>query len=369
MLQHFNERNELTNLKWILRTNKNKLVADGQSVYPGDYLGVLVTNNIYDNSAKFVRCGELTRWSVRTRDTVMGKVCKISLDYVKITKETIEWIHEYMGMGDYNREKNKYPPEFVHYICGQYNKWLPVHTLALHLKQLFLFWGVKTSGKFQNYFRFKRGTSVLVDRLGLVGGSVLLHQIDLPNEERKEILCTMTATTYIYAKEFNLLPESPRLGRLMYNRSCTPHALEVYQKAVSKEHNTQAVILDGHDYWIQHKADGYTYGTLPTNQFLGFSLGVKFPKYATDEFVNCVMRKMNEDFKTLDKFIRNKNGELLYKFEAPELVKNWMTYYEELLQPKNNRILVVGKETPEIFSPLFSFELHHAVYAVLGYEK
>lgn len=369
MLRHFNERNELTNLKWILRKNKNTLVADGQSVYSGDYLGTLVSKDVYDNNAKFFRDGELTRWSVRTYDTVRGRECKISLDYVKITKETIDWIHEYMGMGDLNRERNKYPPAFVHYICGQYNKWLPLYSAALHLKKLFLFWSVKTTGKFQNYFRFKRGTSVLVDRLGLVAGNALLHQIDLAPEVRKEILCTMTATTYIYAKEFNLLPESSRLGRLMYNRSCTPHALEVYQKAVSKEHSTQAVVLDGHDYWICHKEDGYTYGALPTNQFLGFSLGVKFPKYATGEFVNCVMRKMNDDFKTLDKFIRNKKGDLVYKFEAVEMVKNWMTYYEELLQPKNNKILVIGKETPEIFSPLFSFELHHATYAVLDYEK
>jgi hypothetical protein len=337
-------------------------------ILSGDYLGVLVAADPCSKNAHYLRRYENSVWRVIVEDKAHECVARVDLVQIRITPETEGYIREYMGEYDFNRVEDKYPRDFIEYICTSYGKMLPLNAIGYELKRLYLFWYTKTKGKFQNYFFFKRGTAPFADRVGLLKGEIKFIGLKVPKPRCAGAVGDIRYQQYIWAKVFNLLPEHPRQGRVMYNRASVPHALETYTTAIDPNHHTQAKLINGEEFWIEHRNDDYIYCVLPTVNFLGTSIGVRLPKFTTDDMIKNMMSTLNDDVKTLDKLIRYKNGQPLAVFSPQAMLENWFGYYPHY-QSVDNRLLVTGYEKPPAFSALFSLELSNITVITLEYEK
>lgn len=367
MLRNFNQRTEEQKIKWFFCTNKPRVLQELMTL-SGDYLGEMETIDAYSKNAHFIRRYENSVWRVIVEDKVRGRVARVDLVQIRITPETEGYLREYMGEYDFNRVKDKYPRDFIEYICTSYGKMLPLNAIGYELKRLYLFWYTKTKGKFQNYFPFKRGRAPFADKTGMLKGDVKFIGLELPKADPGGEVCKIRYQQYIWAKEFNLLPEHPRQGRVMYNRASVPHALETYTTAIDPKHHTQAKLIKGEEFWIEHRNDDFIYCVLPTVNFLGTSIGVRLPNFTTDVMIKSMMTTLNDDVKTLDKLIRYKNGQPLAVFSPQAMLGNWFGYYPRY-QSVDNKLLVTGYEKPPAFSALFSLELSNITVITLEYEK
>ena len=363
MLRDFNNRSEMANIERHLIAKRPK-VLDTVRVQDADYLGVLEVNrNHYDND-EYTRELENSTWRIITLSDFGLKKARIDLTHVKITDETIPWIRVFLGAGDFNREVDRYPREFIDYICTKKGKLLPVYAVGVQIRVLYLFWFIKNNGKFQNYLHFKRGKAPLVDRQRRVHGEAKFIGLKLPLPTHSGSVYSLRYIDYIYAAEFDLLSEHPRQTRLLYNESSVPHAIETYKRCVTADHHTQAVELDGGKYWVKHETKEHTYGIISTVNFLGVSIGLRVPSDTKSSLFMSMMRIFNEEFKELDKFIRGKDGTMLTALRPKDMLRNWLRYHADEFSLEFD-----GYERPEPFSPIFALETSKISVLTLKHKK